>query len=470
MKRKLEKYGLALAYFSLIVLTVIFFKIKLPRYSSMLTLLVLFFVVDFFLWQEFKKVLYVWKSRSMKRLVVGAYYLPFLFLFIFILGLWFSDITQWSPFCRTYLLGGMIMLFITHVIIGFFYLLGGALQWIFRSNAIGRWIYRNLHVISIGAGAISFFILLYAMVVTTFDLRLEVVNLRHASATEMAESENSVPVGLKGYKILQISDLHIGSFTAENQLKNVVKMAMLTHPDLIVFTGDMVNFSSKEMKPYLSILSHLQAPDGIYCVMGNHDYGDYISWSDSSAKADNVTLLKKYYERIGWQCLDNSSVVLLRGADSLHIVGVENWGKGKRFPKRGDLKKALEPHSVRAYKKSRRLIDSDYRSEGTLDLPKETQQKHTFTVLLSHDPSHFDSVVYPNFPQVDLCLSGHTHAMQLGFRVGGKDYSPAVWLYKHFSGLYKMPNGQKLYVSTGCGFNGFPFRLGIRPSITLIEL
>lgn len=353
----------------------------------------------------------------------------------------FSDVPFWKPFWRTYLVGGLVVLFLLYLVYAFLRLVGG----------------RRLRRFSAFSTGILFLIFVYAMVISTFNIRIDKVNLPQAN------KERPVPSGLRGYRILQISDMHIGSFTSPRQVRRLVQKALHTKPDMVVFTGDMVNFSASEMTPHLAELAHLSVPDGVYCVLGNHDYGGYVRWPDTASRHADLQKMLQYYKNLGWVCLNNASVRIERGGDILHLVGVENWGKEKRFPKKGDLKTALSPQA---------LLDTR-RSASPLcvaDSLRTANGPRVYTVLLSHDPSHFDSAVYLRYPQIDLTLSGHTHGMQLGVRIKGKDYSPARFVYEHYSGLYIMANGQALYVNTGCGFNGIPFRLGIRPSFTLFEL
>ncbi len=352
----------------------------------------------------------------------------------------FGGVPFWTPFWRTYLIGTLAVLFLLYLFYAFLRLVGGRR---FRRGA------------ALATGILAL-ICVYAMIISTFHIRIDTVNLPRVNP------ERKVPQGLHGYRILQISDLHIGSFTSPMQVERLVRQALDTKPDMVVFTGDMVNFSTDEMLPHLAALARLRAPDGVYCVLGNHDYGGYVRWADTAARHANLQKMLQCYEDIGWTCLNNASVKVERGGDTLHLVGVENWGREKRFPKHGDLKAALAPSALLETRRS-------HSSAPSADSSEARRRPQVYTVLLSHDPSHFDSAVYLRYPRIDLTLSGHTHGMQLGLRINGKDYSPARFLYAHYSGLYVMPNGQALYVNTGCGFNGIPFRLGIRPSFTLFE-
>ena len=403
--------------------------LRMPFYKMIGTAFAILFLCDILIGWKYCRIQRNERRMNRTKAVIFLF-LPLFCVVLFAVALCFQDMYLWPAFIRTYFLGSIAILFLLKFLFA-------AVWFITRKKA--AWIPWTLTVC-------VFLGLLYAMVVSTFNLRIDKIDM------ERENTARPVPAGLRGYRILQISDMHIGSFTSPMQIRRLVGQAMQTQPDMVVFTGDMVNFSSAEMDPFLNELASLQAPDGVYCVLGNHDYGGYVSWPDTAARRANLQKLLWHYRHLNWICLNNAAVRIERGGDTLLLVGVENWGKGKRFPKKGDLAAALSSASIREKHEDSLLSDI-----------------HTYTILLSHDPSHFDSVVYPHYPQVDLTLSGHTHGMQMGLRIKGRDYSPARWLYAHYSGLYIMANGQALYVNTGCGFNGLPFRLGIRPSLTLLQ-
>lgn len=379
------------------------------------------------------------RSGGRKRELGFLIGFPLLLVVALVLLFRYAHVPFWPPFWRTYLIGGLATLFFLHLFYAFWRVVLGK---------------RRRRVACLLTGVLLL-IVVYAMVISTFNIRVDKVNLRKVNP------ERPVPPGLHGYRILQISDMHIGSFTSTKQVGSLVNQALKTAPDMIVFTGDMVNFSTSEMAMHLEELSRLQAPDGVYCVLGNHDYGGYVRWPDTASKEANLQQMLDYYGQLGWISLNNASVNIERGGDTLHLVGVENWGKEKRFPKKGNLKLALSKEMLL----QTRVSASDTRKKDSV-----SKKAKTYTVLLSHDPSHFDSAVYLRYPKIDLTLAGHTHGMQFGLRIKGRDYSPARFVYEHYSGLYVMANGQALYVNTGCGFNGIPFRLGIRPCFTLFEL
>jgi predicted MPP superfamily phosphohydrolase len=194
------------------------------------------------------------------------------------------------------------------------------------------------------------------------------------------------------------------------------------------------------MQPYMDVFSKLSAPMGVYSILGNHDYGDYAQWPTPAAKTANLDLLKDIQRQMGWRLLLDENVLLEKGSQQIALIGVQNWSALKRFPRYGNLSKAYE---------------------GTADIP--------FKILMSHDPTHWDAEIRPQFPDIDLTLSGHTHGMQFGVQVPGFKWSPVEYVYDQWMGLYEKGR-QKIYVNPGYGFLGYPGRVGILPEITLIEL
>jgi hypothetical protein len=245
-----------------------------------------------------------------------------------------------------------------------------------------------------------------------------------------------------GYRIVQISDLHLGSWASVAELDRAIDLILEQKPDLIVFTGDLVNYSTAEALPFEAALMRLQAPGGVLAILGNHDYGGYTRWPSAYAKRKNLADLKSFYQRIGWKLLNNENVVIQREGGAIAIAGVENWGAHSRFPKRGNVLQALN---------------------GIEHIPVK--------ILLSHDPTHWQNIVIEKTPEILLTLSGHTHGMQFGIEAAGIRWSPAKYFYRHWAGLYANPDQtQFLYVNRGLGNIGYPGRIGIFPEITLIEL
>lgn len=254
-------------------------------------------------------------------------------------------------------------------------------------------------------------------------------------------SFDNLPSGFKGLKILHISDIHSGSFTDKKSVEHGVEMILAQNADIILFTGDLVNDRADEMEDYMDLFSRLKAPMGVYSTLGNHDYGDYIQWPvNGISKVQNLENLKKVHATMGWRLLMNEHVVLEKNGQQIALLGIENWSSKARFPK-----------------------------HGRMDLAYAGSEKYPFKILMSHDPSHWEAQVQPQYKDVDLMLSGHTHGMQFGIEIPGFKWSPVQYVYKQWAGLYETEK-QKLYVNRGFGFIGYPGRVGIMPEITVIEL
>ncbi len=254
-------------------------------------------------------------------------------------------------------------------------------------------------------------------------------------------SFDNLPLSFNGLKIVHFSDVHSGSFTNKQAVRHGVDKIMAENADLIIFSGDLVNNMATEMEQYIDLFSSIKAPLGVYSTFGNHDYGDYVSWPiDGVTKEQNLTNLAKVHAALGWRLLMNEHVGIEKNGEQIAIIGIENWSSKARFPKYGNMAKAYA---------------------GT--------EKYPFKLLISHDPSHWDSQVRPHYNDVDLMFSGHTHGMQFGIDIPGFKWSPVQYVYKEWAGLYE-EGKQKLYVNRGFGFIGYPGRVGILPEITVIEL
>lgn len=250
----------------------------------------------------------------------------------------------------------------------------------------------------------------------------------------------NLPDSFVGTRIVQISDLHTGSFAFSSPLERVAELIKREAADIVFFTGDLVNNKAEEAMNFRDVLSKITAPKGVYSVIGNHDYGDYVQWDSPEAKAKNFSDLVNFHKEIGWNILMNENVILNSGEDKLAIIGVENWSASNRFPSKGDLKKA---------------------KQGTDSAPVK--------LLLSHDPSHWEAQVTKEHPDIDVTFSGHTHGFQFGVEIPGFKWSPVQYVYKQWAGLYEQ-GVQKLYVNRGVGFLGYLGRVGISPEITVFEL
>lgn len=279
------------------------------------------------------------------------------------------------------------------------------------------------------AGFLPFFVILYAVSKAVYKFKIYRVEVHH----------KALPENFENLKIVHISDLHLGSFADRHRiLDRAITLINELDADLIFFTGDLVNNFAWELKGWDSVLQKLSAKKGKYAILGNHDYGDYSEWDNPENKVKNFEKIKSFFETIDFKLLLNESITITEDDQDLAIVGVENWGLPP-FRQDGDLEKALEE---------------------VKNIP--------FKILLSHDPSHWDEEVLDQ-TDIALTLSGHTHGMQAGVKIMGKQWSPIKYKYKRWAGLYQEKN-QYLYVTRGLGWMGFPGRLGMRPEITFITL
>ena len=248
-----------------------------------------------------------------------------------------------------------------------------------------------------------------------------------------------LPSSFKGLKIVHISDIHSGSFTDKIAVRRGVEKILNEKPDLILFTGDLVNDRSTEMDNFMDVFSQVKAPMGVYSILGNHDYGDYTNWNSKEEKHANLERLKKVHADLGWRLMLDENAQLEKNGEKISLIGVQNIS-GKSFRSYGNLQKAYDG------------VDASH-----------------FTILMSHDPSHWDAEVRKNYTGIDLTLAGHTHGFQFGVEIPGFKWSPVQYVYKQWAGHY-IEGTQQLYINRGFGFIGYPGRVGILPEITVIEL
>lgn len=252
----------------------------------------------------------------------------------------------------------------------------------------------------------------------------------------------NLPKAFDGMLIGHISDIHAGTLFNKTAVRGGVEMLNKEKPDVIFFTGDLVNYQTSEINDYINIFAELRAPLGVFSVTGNHDYGNYRPWATSEAKAKNFEDMIAVHRQLGYDLLMNENRFLEFGADKIAIIGVENWGVGPshRFPKYGKLGMA---------------------SSGTEDAPVR--------LLLSHDPSHWDAQIRTEYPDIDITFAGHTHGFQMGVQAGDFRWSPSQYIYRQWAGLYR-EGKQYIYVNRGFGCIGYPGRIGMPPELTIIEL
>ncbi|MEN8185924.1 MAG: metallophosphoesterase [Bacteroidota bacterium] len=277
--------------------------------------------------------------------------------------------------------------------------------------------------------AIPFSSMLYGTAKGKYDFKVRKLKLAF----------ENLPKAFDGFKIVQISDIHTGSFGDKEGVLEGINLINKQNADVVLFTGDLVNNDSREVVPFIEDFKKLKAKQGVYSVLGNHDYGDYKHWPSPEEKLENQQLIHKYQQEMNFELLNNENVIFDIDGEQISIIGVENWGH-KPFPKLGDLDKAVR---------------------GAEDVP--------FKILMTHDPTHWEDKAVPHQTHFDLTFSGHTHGMQFGIDIPGLKWSPVKFIYPKWAGLYREAK-QYLYVNRGFGFIGYPGRAGIRPEITVIEL
>ncbi len=410
------------------------------RFTDSWILILVMLLIDWYVFQALK-VAFRPASAKIKRVVFGLYWVVSAAAMLFLAAFPFIDFEAWPLALRSYALVMLIGLFLSKAITVCFLLvddLRRLVQWsvvslarkkkvIDKENAISRSSFLSWLGLAVGGSLMSSF--LYGFT-NKYNYQVRNVKLNFPN----------LPKAFSGLKIVQISDIHSGSFNNRTAVMNGVKAILDQQPDLILVTGDIVNNETAELVPYREVFANLSAPMGVYSVLGNHDYGDYKQWKSPGEKAKNLEQLVNIQKEMGWRLLMNEHVVFERDGEQIALLGVENWGAKARFPKYGKLDQAYA---------------------GT--------EKYPFKILMSHDPSHWDAQVRTEYPDIDLTLSGHTHGMQFGVEVPGFKWSPVQYVYKQWAGLYEELN-QKLYVNRGYGFIGYPGRVGILPEITVFEL
>jgi predicted MPP superfamily phosphohydrolase len=401
------------------------------------------FLLDLYVFQALKTVSQQGSDRGRQAIYV-TYWLVSFFTIATMLSFPYLQFLQTSKIFRNYVFAILIGLFLAKLIGSLFFVADdirrGALvlmNKIFPLSGAqymgpeGQGIPRStfLSWLGLGLGGTLFGTLLFGFG-NKYNYQVKKIKL----------SFKNLPGAFKGMRMVHISDIHSGSFQDIRAVNKGIDLILKQQPDLIVFTGDLVNDRATEMDPYQNSFGRLTAPLGVFSTLGNHDYGDYVQWPTAQAKIDNLEALKKVHANMGWRLLMNEHVVLEKNGEKIALLGIENWGAKARFPKYGKM---------------------DLAYPGTENIP--------FKILLSHDPSHWDAQILPEYSSIDLMLSGHTHGMQFGLENPYFKWSPVQWMYKQWAGLYEQ-GSQKLYVNRGYGFIGYPGRVGILPEITVIEL
>lgn len=409
------------------------------RVMTVFFFILFFLIIDYYFFQAVLVVSKNW-SPLWKNAVRYGFWIPTV-LSVSALVWWvFGDPYQFSSNVRNWIVTGIISSYFPKVI-GILFLLVDDLQrgvrWVIAlfqksttPSSAGEVISRSefLSKAALVASAVPLTAFAYGIISGAHDYRIRKVAIKLPN----------LPKVFDGIRIGQLSDIHTGSFWNKTAVKGGVEMLLGEKPDVIFFTGDLVNNEASEVKEYIDVFNKVRAPLGVFSITGNHDYGDYKSWATKEAKEQNFKNLIEAHKLLGFDLLMNENRFLQQGGEKLAIIGIENWGT--RFSKHGLLHAA---------------------HQGTEEAPVK--------LLLSHDPTHWDAQVRPGYKDIDVTFSGHTHGAQFGVNIGNFTWTPVQHVYKQWGGLYQQDN-QYLYVNRGFGYLGYPGRVGMPPEITIFEL
>ena len=418
--------------------------------TAVVIFLSIMLALDFYFYQAIKTVSQA-ASPKTKMLIAVIYWSVTILAVAGFLLFVFTDQQLMGKKIRTYLFAVIIGLFLAKLTAMIFFLaddLRRVIQW-----AAGKLFCNNTEAENMGGEGISRSVFISWMGIaaggTLFgSLMYGFGNKYNYNIKRISMAFQNLPASFRGLKIVHISDIHCGSLLDKKAVEAGVEKILKEKPDLILFTGDLVNDKATEMEFLKDVFAKLKAPMGVFSTLGNHDYGDYVQWPiDGISKIQNLENLKQVHADMGWRLLMNEHVVLQKnlpdgqeGNEQIALLGIENWSAKNNFPKHGKMELAYA---------------------GT--------EKYPFKILLSHDPSHWDAEVNKKYTDINLMLSGHTHGMQFGVELPGFKWSPVQYIYKQWAGLYEGEQ-QKLYVNRGFGFIGYPGRVGVLPEITVIEL
>ncbi len=400
----------------------------------LLFLCAILFIIELYAFQALKTIVKL-------RWLLISYQVASLLLFAFIIYSFTQFDRSVGQTKQTMITMGVLLLvylpkiLITLILLGEdIYRIGfGAINYFIESDTTADFLPNRRKFVSqlaLSLAAVPFLSLIYGMTVGKYNYKVIKQRIFFPD----------LPDAFDGFTITQISDVHSGSFDNPEKINYAIDLVNAQQSDIILFTGDIVNTHAKEMHPWMETFNKIKAYKyGKYAVLGNHDYGEYVTWSSAAAKEKNFRAIKDLYGEIGFKLLLNEHAYIQKGDDKIALVGVENWGKN--FKQAGDLNKAAQHLN-----------------------PEE------FKILMSHDPSHWEYEVKQHPKNFHLTLSGHTHGMQFGIEIPGYfKWSLAQYVYKQWAGLYE-EFGRYVYVNRGFGFHAYPGRVGIMPEITVIQL
>jgi uncharacterized protein len=444
----MRKYYLLILLVILLIPAYFLFAEAHPKTAGRFPFMVFLLAVDIYLWLSLKKKISTLPVPG--KVTVGIFYWLPLAAFIFLTSISsINNVNLSHPPLVAYILGFAVVVYFSKLIVVIFFLFADFYRIIlfiirhFKAKRTGKPINHGTNVMSRGkflrtfglaTGGLFFSGMVIGMVKWAHDFRVRYIGMNF----------EKLPWAFEGMRIVQISDLHLGSWASVDPIEEAAEIVNELDPDLVLFTGDLVNYSTEEAYRFREALQSIRAKYGVFAILGNHDYGDYVNWPTDGDKKENMKKLYKFFHEIGWNLMLNENKVIEVEGEKLALIGVENWSANPRFPKLGNLARAME---------------------GTEDIPVK--------ILLSHDPTHWEHEVSIKYPEIDLTLSGHTHGFQFGVELKHFRWSFAQYIYKYWAGLYEAENSKKpqyLYVNRGLGMIGYPGRVGILPEITLFTL
>ncbi len=400
-------------------------------------LILLMLSIDWYAFQSIRFATQSWTVPWRSSLHIGFWVLNALCI-LFVLAAFNWPLEKWSKVGYTLARAFVFIYYISKLFACFFLLIDDVRRGVLAlyhkisgSTSFDPSRKSFLNNLALFMGSVPFFTLSYGVLRNPY---------RYKNYRDVVEIEG-LPAALDGLKIVQISDIHAGSFFYKEPIKRAIEMINAEEADLVFFTGDLVNSKAEEMEPYIELFREIKAKYGVFSVRGNHDYGDYHRWNSDEARAANKERFEAIHAEMGWELLKNEHRFLSINGEEVAVIGIENMSALPQFPKYGDLAKA---------------------SNGT--------SSSALRILLSHDPTYWEAGIIKEFKEIELTLSGHTHGFQFGIEIPGFiRWSPSQLMYKQWAGLYKEEK-QYLYVNRGLGFLGYPGRVGILPEITSLVI
>lgn len=386
------------------------------------------------------------QSPFIKYGLTALFWLPLITIITASIALLYTTLDDWPDILRVYFVGGLFAYISSLIFPVLFLFISDIIRWVQilfvskknnedrKDPVIGNPISRKKFIVNTGLslGGLALGTMGFGMLHGNYHFKIWQHKL----------SLKRVPNGLIGLRIVQISDMHLGTWVSKSPLQEAVDYINELKADLIFFTGDLVNSQTSEAFAFSDILIQVKSKYGVYASLGNHDYGHYHKWASKDEEEQNWSDLLEFYKNIGWKLLRNENEKVLINGKKVQIIGVENWSLNPRFPQIGDL-----------------------------DLATDSNSNSDLNLLLSHDPTHWEQKVKQFSTPIDITFSGHTHGFQFGIESELFRWSPAQYIYKHWAGIYTDDSKEKyLNVNRGIGAIGFPGRVGIRPEITLVEL